>query len=136
MRDRAFAPGFRLSPLDFVVLVGGTAAAGGVWLLAPSAAFVIVFVVAHFFLFCNVFRISRALELAWGALFAVLAGATVTTGLPGWPISALIALFATVVIVVLEMRKASYHGIFWQVVNPGWHAWWNANATAGGRQKE
>jgi hypothetical protein len=135
VKDRAFAPGFRLSALDIVVLVGGTAAAGGLWLLTPSAAFVVAFVVAHFFLFCNVFRISRGMELAWGALFIVLAGATLITGSPGWQLSALVALLGTVFVVALEMRKPSYHGVFWRRINPGLREWWGENA-AGGRQNE
>lgn len=133
MKEPVFAPGFRLSSLDIVVLVGGTAAAGGLWLFTPSASFVIAFVVGHFFLFCNVFRVSRGLELAWGALFSVLAGATVITGIPGWLLSALIALLATIVVVALEMRKPCYHGVFWQRVNPGLSEWWEKNNAPGGR---
>ena len=133
MKEPIFAPGFRLSSLDIVVIALGTAAAGGLWLLAPSAAFVVAFVVGHFFLFCNVFRVSRGLELTWGALFTVLAGGTVITEIPGWLFSALIALLATVVVVALEMRKPSYHGVFWQMLNPGLRAWWEKNNVPGGR---
>ena len=133
MNEPVFSPGFRLSTLDIVVIALGTAAAGGLWLLAPSAAFVVAFVVGHFFLFCNVFRVSRGLELTWGALFTVLAGGTVIAEIPGWLFSALIALLATVVVVALEMRKPSYHGVFWQILNPGLRAWWEKNNVPGGR---
>jgi hypothetical protein len=34
-------------------------------------AFAVAFVMGHFFLFCNVFRIRRKYELIWAVLFAV-----------------------------------------------------------------
>jgi hypothetical protein len=30
-------------------------------------------------------------------------------------------------VVVLQMRKSSYHGIAWQRINPGLRAWWDAS---------
>ena len=97
-------------------------------MVMPWAAFVVAFVMVHFFLFCNVFRISRSLELAWGTLFTALAIATVISGHPGWIVTSAAALAATVSVVVLEMRKPSYHGIFWQHLNPRLREWWEANS--------
>jgi hypothetical protein len=85
----------------------------------------VLLVVGHFFLFCNVFRVSRALELAWSGVFTVLAAATLASGYPGWYFTAAISLAMTVAVVALEMRKPSYHGIFWQRVNPRLPEWWN-----------
>ncbi len=125
---RIFQPGFRIDVIDSLVLVAG---AVGVALLAQVEwwmGLIVGFAVGHFFLFCNVFRISRRLELAWGALFTAFAAATVITGDPGWLITAIAALAATVAVVVLEMRKPSYHGVFWQWLNPDLYKWWEANA--------
>jgi hypothetical protein len=134
MPSAQFQPGFRCSCPDLVILLGGAAAAGAalVW-LEPWAGFVISFVIGHFFLFCNVFRIARMLELAWAALFVVLAAGTVSVGFPGWPITVGLSLAATVVVVILEMRKPSYHGIFWQQINPGLREWWELNAASAER---
>lgn len=122
-----FAPGFRISATDAAVLVAGAAGSA----LAAQAEWwmglVIGFVVGHFFLFCNVFRVARPLELAWAALFVVLAGSTITVGLPGWPIALTMSLVATLLVIVVQMRKPSYHGVLWQRINPGLPQWWEAN---------
>lgn len=124
----AFAPGFRLSKLDIAVLIGGFAAAVIVGLLIVWLGFAIAFVLAHFFLFCNVFRLARPLELTWAAAFVALASGTLTFEFPGWPATAVVSLVVTVVVVLLEMRKPSYHGVGWAWINPGLRGWWEKRA--------
>ena len=68
----AFQPGFRLSAIDVIVILVGAIASVVLWSTVWWIGFVIAFVVAHFFLFCNVFRVARPLELAWSGLFIVL----------------------------------------------------------------
>lgn len=123
-----FAPGFRLtrSDISFVIalILATTALAAMTWWWG----FVVGFVGGNFFLFCNVFRVARWLELSWSGLFLTLAGATILFEVPGWLITASAGLAATVVVVRLEMRKPSYHGVGWQWINPGLPAWWEANA--------
>ena len=125
MEKPRFQPGFRMSPIDGAVLVVGATAAGLSWSTSPSTGFVIAYVVGHFFLFCNVFRVARVPELVWAALFLALAVPTIALGQPGWPITISLLLAATVVIVCLEMRKPSYHGVGWKRLNPELPAWWN-----------
>ena len=122
MKD--FAPGVRLSIRDVVVIVIGIAAAAYLFGIEPWWSFIVVFVVAHFFLFCNVVRMARPLELAWAATFLALASATLLAEVPGWPITALASLAVTVVVVALQMRKPSYHGLGWQRINPRLREWW------------
>ena len=124
----AFAPGFRLSKLDIAVLVGGLSAAFMVGFIIAWLGFVIAFVLGHFFLFCNVFRLARPLELAWAAVFVALAAGTLTVDIPGWLATAVISLCVTVVVILLEMRKPSYHGVGWQRINPGLQVWWESRA--------
>jgi hypothetical protein len=124
MQKATFAPGVRLSFLDAIVLV-----IGGIGTLVLGAlgwwlGFVVGFVVGHFFLFCNVFRVSRPLELAWAGVFVVLAMGTIAFDIPGWLITTMASLGATVLVVLLEMRRPSYHGLGWQRINPGLRAWW------------
>ncbi len=124
MNVAKFQPGFRISAIDAGVLAIGAA---GAWMAASAdrwLGFAIAFVVAHFFLFCNVVRMDRSLELPWAGLFTLLAGATLATGAPGWIPTMGTMLACTAVFVVLQMRKPSYHGIFWQRINPGLREWW------------
>ncbi|MCX6976643.1 MAG: hypothetical protein NTX04_01620, partial [Verrucomicrobia bacterium] len=85
--------------------------------------------VGHFFLFCNVFRISRSLELIWAAGFLILTRFTVTTGQPTWTTTAMLSLALTAVLVCIELRKPSYHGVGWSRFNPNLRQWWDAQHT-------
>ena len=124
MGERKFKPGFRLSRLDILVLalglIGAVAFAITVW----QAGLVIAIVVCHFFLFCNVLRLSRPLELAWAGVFLALAAATIGWDAPGWPVTIAASLGMTALVAVLEMRKSSYHGVGWRSINPGLRDWW------------
>ena len=83
MRKQTFAPGFRLSVVDGIVLVAGVIA---VFLLSTAVwwwGFVVGFVLGHFILFCNIVRIARPLELIWSGVFVVLAAATIALDVPG-----------------------------------------------------
>src|SRR5205814_2010879 len=111
MKAPEFTPGFRLSIVDGAVLVVGAVGIPLLWSMTWWWGYVIGFVLIHFFLFCNVFRVARPLELAWAGVFVVLAGATVATENPGWLIASSASLCTTVVVVLVEMRKPSYHGI-------------------------
>lgn len=122
-----FQPGFRLSVRDVVVIILGIAAALYLAAMEFWWGFIVAFVVAHFFLFCNVVRMARPFELTWAAVFLALACATLLTEAPGWPITTGVSLAVTVVVVVLQMRKPSYHGLGWQRINPGLRAWWEAS---------
>ena len=92
----------------------------------PWLGISIGFVVAHFFLFCNVVRMERLGELAWAGVFVLLYASTTLTGVPQWPVTLAISLAVTIVFVVLEMRMPSYHGVFWRKVNPRLPDWWEA----------
>ena len=124
-----FAPGFRLSSLDVFVLVGGTVGVTVLFTVMWWYSLVVGLVLAHFFLFCNVFRVSRPLELLWASVFVVLAGATILWGLPGWWATAIGAVCVAALVVAMEMSKPSYHGVGWRRINPGLPAWWEARTT-------
>ena len=78
----------------------------------------------YFFLFCNVFRVSRPLELLWAGVFVVLAGTTLVTGVPGWLPTSIVSVLVAALVVGAEMRKPSYHGVGWQSINPALPTWW------------
>jgi hypothetical protein len=122
-----FNPGFRLSLVDAIALTIGSVLALVSAVFAPSWTLSIGFPLVHFFLFCNVFRISRLLELLWAAIFLMLAAATVTCGVPSWVLTVMLSTCMTVAVVIAEMRKPSYHGIGWQRINPSLPDWWAKN---------
>ncbi len=120
-----FAPGFRLSLFDAAVL----AVAALVLALAPHDTpipHVAAFVVAHFFLFCNVVRLARMLELTWASVFIALAVGTIAFDTHGWLVTYVASFALTIVVVAIEMRKPSYHGVGWRWINPRLREWWEA----------
>ncbi len=121
-----FKPGFRLSLMDAAVIVLGIA--GGLFLarLDPLFGFLVGFVVGHFFLFCNVFRISRPPELIWAAVFTALSGATLVTGLPGWNATIGTSILIAILAILRETGAPSYHGIFWRHFNPDLETRWKS----------
>lgn len=121
-----FAPGFRISTLDGVVLAIGAVASILLGLQVWWWGYVVAMTVGHFFLFCNVFRISRTLELAWAAAFLGLAGGTVIAETPGWMITTIATFAITFVVIAVDMCKGSYHGIGWERINPELRTWWEA----------
>lgn len=124
MAEAKFQPGFRMSVIDGVVIVVGIVVAVGLWPTAWWLGFIVAFVVGHFFVFCNVFRVARPLELAWSGLFVVLMYGTIRFGWPSWVVAIGCSLLVTAVVIGLEMRKASYHGVLWKRINPGLRQWW------------
>jgi hypothetical protein len=126
MQKKLFAPGFRLSIVDLIILVIGAVAALALFRMVWWWGFAVGFALGHFFLFCNVVRMARPLELAWSSVFVVLAAATVALDAPGWLVTTGVSLLVTVVVVLVEVRKPSYHGVGWRRINPGLPAWWAA----------
>ncbi|SMP60002.1 hypothetical protein SAMN06265222_106301 [Neorhodopirellula lusitana] len=103
--------GFRFSLTDGLAIV--VCAAATYWGLGQmgSIAWLFPFVLGHFFLFCNVFRIPRRPELVWAGCFLGLA----TIGLiVEWPITSamLAALPVTIAVLIYSVRLPTYHGVF------------------------
>lgn len=119
-----FQPGFRISIVDGIVLLAGAVAVAALWQTAPLIAFIVGCVVAHFFLFCNVFCVARTFELIWSALFVSLCSSTILFEQPHWTVSVGLSLVATIVVIGITLRKPSYHGIGWQRINPHLREWW------------
>lgn len=127
MTGERFLPGFRLSGVDVLVLTGGAGLAVGVGLWDVWVGMAVVFVVMHFFLFCNVLRMSRRLELIWAGVFAAMAAGAILCGVAWlWWVVFGVAAGVTVVLARVEMGRASYHGVGWRRVNPGLEEWWRA----------
>jgi len=128
MPKPTFSPGFRFSVLDGVILLVGIVACVISIAFVPWMGFVVGFTLAHFFLFCNVFRLSRTLELVWAGVFVALCSMTILQNSEGWYWTAAISLLVTILVVVIEIRKPSYHGVAWEKLNPGLRAWWESRS--------
>lgn len=136
MPVRTFAPGFRCSGLDTVVLIAGAIGTVAMIPIDGRIAFVIGFTVAHLFLFCNVFRISRPLELAWSVVFVALCYASFTWGQPPWLATAGMSFAVTNIVIMLALRTPSYHGIGWRTINPRLPEWWEAQQDCRSRDRQ
>lgn len=109
--------GFRLSLMDTLILVTLSALT---WMLAgPLGSFtwVILFAFAHFFLFCNIFRIHRPKELLWAttSVFSIAIGSW--SGEPDWMCILAMQSPLTVAVIAWEMRGPWYHGILASRIN-------------------
>jgi len=104
--------GFRLSPTDLIILIVGLGATVLGRNFLADYALLPAFVVLHFFLFCNVFRIARNLELIWTAVFIV--NFFVITNLLGKPPAFAMAaqIPITIAVITREIIHPRYHGIF------------------------
>lgn len=121
-----FQPGFRLSELDVGIIILGVCAAVLLARLDQRLGLAVFFVLAHFFLFCNVLRMSRPLELIWAALFVLLAGSTLYFDYPPWNYTVVTMLVVTLILAFVQILQPSYHGVFWRKLNPNLEQWWAA----------
>jgi hypothetical protein len=122
-----FKPGFRLSFSDIVALIMAFLAAGFFYDTHPILSAIIIFVILHFFLFCNIIRISRIPELIWSALFLLQVSCSILFDKPGLLLAFSISLACTVILIILELRKPSYHGVLWQKFNPSLLQWFETS---------
>ena len=122
--EARFAPGFRFSFFDGLILIAGAVGSVFGWNVEWWLGVLIGFVVLHFFLFCNVFRIARKPELVWAGVFVLLAGSAIVFEVPVWWMVFAGGLLLSTILIALETRKPGYHGVGWRRWNPGLEEWW------------
>ncbi|TWT84575.1 hypothetical protein CA13_60550 [Planctomycetes bacterium CA13] len=103
--------GFRFSVIDALAIIAcGIATVWGLRELG-SIAWLFPFVLAHFFLFCNIFRVPRKPELVWAGCFLFIA--TVCLIADTHTLYAMVAILPiTLAVLAYSIRLPSYHGIF------------------------
>lgn len=102
--------GFRFSLTDGLAIV--VCIAGTIWGLRKlgEVAWLFPFVLGHFFLFCNIFRVPRKPELVWAGAFLVLAtGCLVANASILHAVWLVLPITATVI--TYSIRLPTYHGI-------------------------
>ncbi len=102
--------GFRFSATDaLAILVCFGVTAWGLLTLG-QIAWLFPFVLGHFFLFCNVFRVPRKPELLWAAIFISMASICLVLDLTilhaMWMV-----LPVSVLVLTYSVRLPTYHGI-------------------------
>lgn len=122
-----FRPGFRLSEIDVGILLLGVLASVLIARFYELLAVALLFTLGHFFLFCNVLRMSRPLELVWAVLFVLLAAGTILNGFPPWSYTLYAMLVVTAILAIIQVLRPSYHGVFWRRLNPNLPQWWAVN---------
>lgn len=102
--------GFRFSATDaLAILVCGVATVWGLSELG-NVAWIFPFVLGHFFLYCNIFRVPRKPELVWAGSFVLIATicliADVSLLHAMW-----IVLPVTLGVLIYSIRLPTYHGM-------------------------
>ncbi len=120
-----FRPGFRFSAVDVVILIIGAGGSMVAHLAGSPLCFALAFNIGHFFLFCNVFRLPRSLELIWATCFVCLEGSRLAVGSPSLFAVISITTLVTIIVVFVQCRKASYHGLLWSKINPDLRSWFD-----------
>ena len=106
-------PGFRLSVVDVIFLIISGIATYILYPYLLSFIWIIPLVVGHFFLFCNVFRVRRNLELLWATVFCANIIAHFYTHF-SWKTVLAVQIPTTIIIVIAQIRDKNYRGIFYK----------------------
>jgi hypothetical protein len=104
--------GFRFSTTDAVAICVFACAATVLRYGASPAWWLLVIAVAHFFLFCNVFRIHRYRELTWAGLYILNVCVWAWFDRLTWSNILLSQIPVTLALILMDMRAPGYHGIF------------------------
>ena len=113
--------GFRFSWADALIIAAGGLATWLLWGAAGGMAVLPPVVLAHFFLFCNVFRIRRSYELVWAAALVANVLAWQAAGAFSWGGVLLTQAPVTAGFIAAEMRSRRYHGVGCAWINPVGH---------------
>ena len=108
---RRSPPGFRFSVRDAAVIVSLSLATAWLWGRIGSASLLGLAVLAHFFLFCNVFRVRTRYELVWATSLLLNAAAWQLMGELGWQGVLGIQVPITILVIGAELRSPTYCGI-------------------------
>jgi hypothetical protein len=111
--------GFRFSVMDGCVLVVGGLVSWPAYRVLGAQGLLLPFVLGHFFLFCNIFRIRPRYEYIWAGVWVANYGAWLFSGSFGWWGVLAVQTPLTVLLIVLEMRSAEYHGVLWRRLRRG-----------------
>lgn len=108
--------GFRFSLMDGLIFVGGLITTMAIWSLIGPFALLIPYLLGHFFLFCNTFRVGGERSLIWIGSFL--------TNVYFWPQTQIIELhlaiqaLITILLIAQCVLGKNYHGLACTLLNP------------------
>lgn len=110
--------GFRFSRSDLIVVLLGLFVVGFSATRHADLAILTAFVLGHFFLFCNVFRVGERAELIWAAM--LLVHVSIGGGMAGgsWWIVLPLQCVVTLIVILRALLSPDYHGAWCQRINP------------------
>lgn len=86
------------------------------WDWPTNPGLLVLLVVGHFFLFCNVVRLRRAFELLWAGCFVAITMTLLWMGTTDWMVALVAITPVTAVLVASEVSSGNYRGVGWQLV--------------------
>jgi hypothetical protein len=110
--------GFRFSPFDAVVLAAGAVVTVAGFVYFSPLGILVPFLLGHFLLFCNTFRIGGERSLLWIAGFFVNVGLWTWSGEFPWTYIVLTQLPITALLIGSTLLGRNYHGIACRRINP------------------
>jgi hypothetical protein len=110
--------GFRFSLIDAVALGFFALTVSALHRFASNLSWVVAIVAAHFFLFCNIFRLVRRRELIWAGIFVLNVAFWLLLGRLDWFNVLACQLPVSAGVIAWEIRAARYHGVLADRLNP------------------
>lgn len=108
--------GFRFSVMDVIIFAGGAVTTLGLWQVVGQFALMVPYLLGHFFLFCNTFRVGGERDLIWIGTFLINAYAWIQTD--NLPLHLAIQAVVTLALIVQCVLGKNYHGIACAQINP------------------
>lgn len=108
--------GFRFSTMDMLIFSVGIFATIVLWNSWGPFALLVPYLLGHFFLFCNTFRVGGERTLIWVGTF--LANACVWSRTANIEIPLIIQAVVTTMLIVQCVFGKNYHGIACAQINP------------------
>jgi hypothetical protein len=105
-------PGFRVSHRDILTIIIGFASSAILWNYVPEFAPIPALLIIHFFLFCNILRVWRWYEMAWGGIFVLnITGWAYLYGELNWPYILLCQAPITLLVAIVTITSKGYKGV-------------------------
>jgi hypothetical protein len=108
--------GFRFSAIDAVTFATGAVATVIAWLVVGPYSLLLPFVLLHFFLFCNTFRLGGERDLVW--IGTLVVNACFWNPLTSPAVHIMIQLAITAALIAHCVFGRNYHGIACERINP------------------
>lgn len=108
--------GFRFSGTDFLIFAGGVLSTLALWPFIAEFSLIVPYLLFHFFLFCNTFRIGGVRSLVW--VFSFLLNAYCWVATQNLALHLIIQMVITLALILQCLLDKQYHGFLCGRVNP------------------